>query len=98
VSLLSYMLDEDARRKRSLVFVYDLELPDTFVPENTDGEVESFELWPVGRVIEAVVHTDAFKTNNNLVIIDFLLRYGYIGPDDAHYTEIAQRLRSPVIW
>lgn len=98
VSLLSYMVDEDVRRKRSLVFVYDLELPESFVPENTDGEVASFELWPVARVIETAVRTDAFKTNNNLVIIDLLLRYGYIGPDDNHYTEIAQRLRSPVIW
>lgn len=96
VSLISYWVDEGAKRKRSLIFVYDLELPPTFVPENTDGEVESFELWPIERVIEVATHTDAFKTNNNLVIIDFLLRYGYIGPDDAHYTEIAQRLRSPV--
>lgn len=98
VSLISYLVDENARRKRSLIFVYDLELPETFVPENTDGEVASFALWPVGRVIEAVTDTDAFKTNNNLVIIDFLLRYGYIGPDDARYAEIAWRLRSPVTW
>ena len=98
VSLLSYMVDEDARRKRSFVFVYDLEFPESFVPENTDGEVASFELWPVERVIETVIHTDAFKTSNNLVIIDFLIRYGYIGQDDEHYTEIAQRLRSPTTW
>lgn len=98
VSLISYMVDENAQRKRSLIFVYDLELPSTFVPENTDGEVELFELWPIERVIETATHTDAFKTNNNLVIIDFLMRHGYIGPDTPRYTEIAQRLRSPVMW
>lgn len=97
VSLISYMLDDDAKRKRSLIFVYDLELPENFQPENTDGEVAAFYLWPIEQVIETLT-TDDFKTNNTLVFIDFLLRYGYLGPDDPHYTEIAQRLRSPVTW
>jgi len=97
ISLISYRLDEDAKRKRSLIFVYDLELPEDFQPENTDGEVAAFYLWPIECVIEALA-TDDFKTNNTLVFVDFLMRYGYLGPDDPHYTEIAQRLRSPVTW
>jgi hypothetical protein len=97
VSLISYMLDEDNRRKRSLIFVYDLELPEDFTPENTDSEVAAFYLWPIEQVI-ATLATDDFKTNNTLVFIDFFLRYGYLEPDDPHYTEIAQRLRSPVAW
>ena len=98
VSLISYMHDQGARRGRSLIFVYDLELPETFVPQNTDGEVAAFYLWPIEQLIEVMTTTEDFKTNNNLVIIDFLLRHGYIGPDDPHYTDIAQRLRSPVVW
>lgn len=98
VSLISYLLDEDTKRKRSINFIYDLELPLDFVPENTDGEVASFSLWPIERVIETVATTEAFKLNNNLALIDFMLRHGYIRPDDPHYTEIAQRLRSPVTW
>ncbi|MBN1872756.1 MAG: DUF4743 domain-containing protein, partial [Anaerolineae bacterium] len=79
------------------IFIYDLELPEDFVPQNTDGEVETFYLWPIGRVIDAL-ETDDFKTNNTLVFIDLLLRHGYLTPDDPHYAEIAQRLRSPVMW
>ena len=98
VSLISYVIDANYRRHRDLIFIYDLELPETFVPQNTDGEVAEFYLWPIEQVIETVVATENFKMNNNLVIIDFLLRYGYIGPDDPHYAVIAQRLRSPVMW
>ncbi|MBN2393432.1 MAG: DUF4743 domain-containing protein [Anaerolineae bacterium] len=98
VSLISYMIDANLRRHRDLIFIYDLELPETFVPQNTDGEVAEFYLWPIEQVIETVIATEDFKMNNNLVIIDFLLRYGYIGPDDPHYVVITQRLRSPVTW
>jgi 8-oxo-dGTP pyrophosphatase MutT (NUDIX family) len=98
VSLISYLLDAQLRRHRDLIFIYDLELPETFVPQNTDGEVAEFYLWPIEQVIETVTAAEEFKMNNNLVIIDFLLRYGYVGPDDPHYAVIAQRLRSPVTW
>ncbi len=98
VSLISYMIDANCRRHRDLIFIYDLELPETFVPQNTDGEVAEFYLWPIEQVIETVIATEDFKMNNNLVIIDFLLRHGYVGPDDPHYAVIAQRLRSPVMW
>ncbi|HQE91728.1 MAG TPA: DUF4743 domain-containing protein [Anaerolineae bacterium] len=98
VSLISYRLDANFRRHRDLIFIYDLELPETFIPQNTDGEVAEFYLWPIEQVIETVIATEDFKMNNNLVIIDFLLRYGYVGPDDPHYAVIAQRLRSPVTW
>ncbi len=98
VSLISYLLDANYRRHRDLIFIYDLELPETFVPQNTDGEVAEFYLWPIEQVIEVMATTEDFKMNNNLVIIDFMLRYGYLGPDDPHYAVIAQRLRSPVMW
>jgi len=98
VSLISYMLDANLRRHRDLIFIYDLELPETFVPQNTDGEVAEFYLWPIEQVIEVMTTTEDFKMNNNLVIIDFLLRHGYVGPDDPRYAVIAQRLRSPVMW
>ncbi len=98
VSLISYRLDADCRRHRDLIFIYDLELPETFVPQNTDGEVAEFYLWPIEQVMEVMTATEDFKMNNNLVIIDFMLRHGYLGPDDPHYAVIAQRLRSPVMW
>ena len=74
-------------------FCYDLELPADFVPRNTDGEIERFELWPIEQVMETVAETTKFKFNCNLVIIDFLVRHGLIPPDDPDYLEIVRGLR-----
>jgi 8-oxo-dGTP pyrophosphatase MutT (NUDIX family) len=77
------------------LLVYDLELPDGMEPRNRDGEVERFELWPIERVAETVRDTLAFKRNCNLVIVDFLVRHGVIGPDAPDYRAIVEGLRRP---
>lgn len=76
-----------------VAFCYDLELPEDFTPRNTDGEVEEFYLWPIEQVIERVRDSDDFKFNVNLVIIDFLIRRGFLGPDDPDYMKILEGLR-----
>jgi hypothetical protein len=58
-------------------------LPADFRPVPADGEVESFELWPVARVLAAVRETDDFKFNVPLVLIDFFLRHGLVGGTEA---------------
>ncbi|MBN1138798.1 MAG: DUF4743 domain-containing protein [Anaerolineae bacterium] len=92
--IVSYRRCVEPRSATVVVFCYDLELPESFVPVNADGEVAEFYLWPVERVIDTVTGTRAFKSNCNLVIIDFLVRHGYLCPEDPHYIEIGQRLRS----
>ena len=74
------------------IFIYDLWFDEDFVPQNTDGEVESFELISINKMAEIVEHTEQFKDNCNLVNIDLLLRLGII--DEAHpeYQEIKQTL------
>ncbi len=74
-------------------FCYDLELPADFAPVNTDGEVESFSLWPIERVLARIRETEDFKFNVDLVIIDFAIRRGLIAPDDPDYQEIREGLR-----
>jgi hypothetical protein len=74
------------------LFLFELELPEDFVPVNADGEVESFELWPLARVVDTVAHTRDFKFNCNLAIIDLLIRLGYLGPGDPDYAEIVAGL------
>ena len=37
-----------------MFYTYDLELDPSFVPQPIDGEVESFELMPIGQVMEIV--------------------------------------------
>ena len=55
-----------------------------------------FELLPVAEVMARVRDTDDFKINCNLVIIDFLIRHGFIGPDEPDYLDLIQGLRSPL--
>jgi thiamine pyrophosphokinase len=60
--------------RRDLLHCFDLELPEDFLPRAADGEVESFELWPIGQVLETVRQTDDFKFNVNLVLVDLFRR------------------------
>ena len=76
-----------------VLYCYDLELPSTFIPQNTDGEVESFHLMPVEDVLQIVRDTDDFKLNCNLVIIDFALRHQLISEDDPDYRALLAGLR-----
>ena len=79
-----------------MVFVFNLELPPSFVPTNTDGEVAAFELWPVEDVAHAVASGQAFKPNCALVIIDFLVRHGFIAADHADFEAIVTGLHRRV--
>jgi len=63
--------------------VYDLDLPESFIPEARDGEVEAFELWPMPEVLARVRDGDAFKFNVNLVLIDLFLRLGMVAEAEA---------------
>ncbi|NOR51984.1 MAG: DUF4743 domain-containing protein [Gammaproteobacteria bacterium] len=78
VSTITYNAESEKGYKPDTLYCYDLELPVDFVPRCTDGEVDSFELMPIEEVMELVSDTDEFKLNCNLVVIDFLIRHGYI--------------------
>ena len=93
VGMVSYGYQGPDGFKPDVLYCYDLELPPDFKPRNTDGEIESFRLWPLAKVAATVRDTEKFKFNCNLVIIDFLVRHGAIGPDDKDYLAICQGLR-----
>lgn len=99
---ISYTLGTSIGFRPDLIFNFDLELPADFSPVNTDGEVEEFYLWPMERVMETVRESDAFKFNCALVIVDFLVRHGYIAADDPDYSDIVEGLvarpESPPGW
>ncbi|XP_076928835.1 nudix hydrolase 20, chloroplastic-like [Bidens hawaiensis] len=94
VGVVSYMDIDGYRFKRDVLFCYDLKLPESFVPENQDGEVGSFKLLPVTLVREVIRNTEFFKANCNLVIIDFMFRHGCLKPEDDGYLKLLQSLRS----
>lgn len=74
------------------LFTYELELPAEFQPQNTDGEVESFQLTPASEVRERLRTTDDFKWNVGPCVIGFLLRHGVIAPDDPEYVALRTEL------
>lgn len=71
---------------------YDLALPSGFRPDNRDGEVQGFHLWPAGRVIDVLGNSDDMAFDSALVVIDFLIRRGAIGADHPEYAALSERL------
>ena len=89
---ISYRHTDGRGLKRDILYCYDLELPDSFVPVCQDGEVESFERLPIDVVLSMIETTDAFKYNCNLVIIDFAIRHGILtGDNTPDYAELCER-------
>ena len=96
VSAVSYTgVDEGGRLKRDCLFCYDLQLPASFIPIAEDGEVESFQLQTMDWVLDKLTTggPGGYKTNCNLVVIDFLIRHGVIAPESPHYLDLLASLR-----
>ena len=89
VGIVSYAMERPEGLRRDRLYCYDLTLPEDFTPHPADGEVEAFELWPIERVLADVRHTDAFKFNVNLVLIDLFLRQGLIAGRTAQVLRAA---------
>ena len=77
------------------LFNYDLWLPEDFVPENTDGEVDEFMLVSLDELARITETTEEFKNNCNLVNIDLLIRRGVIDKDHPDYNDIKKTLYAP---
>jgi len=95
VGVVTYCQESVHGLKPDVIYTYDLELPADFIPRAHDGEVESFELWPLLRLAETIRDGEAFKPNCALVAIDFLVRHGYIDPGEPDYLAIVAGLRRP---
>lgn len=80
VGHIIYTMERPEGLRRDRLHCYDLWLPEHFLPHPTDGEVASFTLWPLPRVLEVLCETDRFKFNVALVLIDLFLRLGVIDP------------------
>ena len=65
-------------------YVFDLELPSTFVPKNNDGEVDDFNLVSAREVLYMICDP-SFKTTSCPVALDFLVRRGIVTPENGNY-------------
>jgi 8-oxo-dGTP pyrophosphatase MutT (NUDIX family) len=93
VGIVSYRMETAQGLRDDVLVCYDLEVPADFRPENRDGEIDAFFLWPIAQVREAIAASDDFKWNVGPVIIDLLIRHGLLTPEDPDYFEIAAGLR-----
>ncbi|KAL8612521.1 hypothetical protein ACOMHN_053775 [Nucella lapillus] len=81
VGTVSYCLEDERGVMPECEFIFDMELPQDFEPVNADGEVESFELVSISKVKELITQ-DNFKPNSAFIILDFLIRHGFLSADD----------------
>ena len=93
VGLVSYITERSEGLRNDICFAFDITLPESFVPHNTDGEIESFSLWPIADVRARMAETEDFKFNVALVNIDFLIRHGHLSPDEPGYVDLVEGLR-----
>ncbi|KAG0004017.1 hypothetical protein BGZ65_001045 [Modicella reniformis] len=94
VGTISYTkLSKDARQTQpETQIVYDLELPKDITPTPCDTEVESFRLWSMDQVLDAI-HRGEFKPNCACVCIHFMIRHAVLTPEnEPDYLDIVQRL------
>lgn len=88
VGAIRYRMEVPEGLRRDVLFCYDLPVPRDVEPHNADGEVAEFRLWPLEEVAEALAAGDDFKFNVALVILDFMIRHGAIGPDHPEYLDL----------
>lgn len=83
--------------KSDVLFTFDLRLPEDFTPVPVDGEMEEFMLLSIDEVSELLAcPQQQFKPNVGVIIVDFLVRHGFVSPDDDGYIELLSALRSGV--
>ncbi|XP_078483304.1 uncharacterized protein LOC144743414 [Ciona intestinalis] len=92
VGTISYMYENHLGIHQDVQYCFDLELSVDFQPRAVDGEVDGFCLYTIDEVKELVV-SDDFKPNSAGVTLDFLIRKGFVSPDEVpDYNEIIQLL------
>ena len=63
-----------------ILYVFDAVLPETFRPENQDGEVACFEKMDIGGLLDAML-SGRMMHDAQLVTLDAFDRYGLIAPN-----------------
>lgn len=96
VGAIAYKMTISAGLRRHIMYTYDLEVGEDFVPRPFDGEVDEFMLLPLAEVAGIVRDTEEFKYNCNIAIIDFLIRHGHLKPDDPDYVRLVTELKRPL--
>jgi len=96
--LVSYRYGTKRGLSTKSLAIFDLPMPRDLIPSNSDGEVQEFTLMTMDEIISSLKYQlPLWKPNSALVAVDFLIRHGFIGPDDPKYFEICHLLRSAAL-
>ena len=71
-----------------IIFTHDLHVPASFQPVNQDGEVAEFCLLPIADTIALLRESSEITLEAALVMMQFLLRRGYLSRDEPGFDEI----------
>ena len=84
----------DEGMHHELMFVHDILLPESFVPQNQDGEVSGFQCVPMAEMLDRMAgNPDNFTVDSVLVALDCLIRRGVFTSERKDYLEIIHALR-----
>ncbi|OZJ04768.1 hypothetical protein BZG36_01861 [Bifiguratus adelaidae] len=93
---IAYFCVSENGLQPEIQYVFDLEIPEDFVPEPADGEAECFYLWDLDEVKQRMLAGE-FKPNCALVNIDFMIRHGYVNAaNEPDYLSIIARLHRQI--
>jgi 8-oxo-dGTP pyrophosphatase MutT (NUDIX family) len=91
---VTYSRQQKHMLRRDTLFLFDLELPAGFTPKNQDGEVLDFRRMDIAEVLKLLLDsTNYFKFNVPLVLIDFLIRHGYIAANEPGFAALKAGLQ-----
>ncbi len=85
--VIRYAMERPEGLRRDLLHCYEVELPEDFVPQAHDGEVESFELCKLADIAAALRSSDDFKFNVSVVLSALMLRHGLFAGTEARALE-----------
>ena len=71
------------------IYVYDLPLPEDFIPSSQDGEVSEHRLVSIDEVQELIA-AGAMTVDASLATLDWLLRGGHVDSDSARFSGFEQ--------
>ncbi len=77
--------------RRDTLFLFELEVDESFYPICKDGEVENFVLMDWKKVLKLIQETDNFKINCALVTAKFFIRHGLLTDRNENNYEEIQR-------
>eukprot|EP00802_Teleaulax_amphioxeia_P006950 Tamp_06956.p1 GENE.Tamp_06956~~Tamp_06956.p1 ORF type:complete len:857 (+),score=91.70 Tamp_06956:1-2571(+) len=92
--MVSYKYSTRKGLSTKMLATFDVEVPEGLSPLCADGSVEEYTLVPVEEAVTSIrTQLPLWKPNSALIMLDFAVRHGFIGPDEPDYIQLVHLLR-----